>query len=231
MEINGRQIAEIILGSCKKELASLVKEVGHKPKLVVISVRPHSEDFNFIKSKQRAAEKIGATFELVSFKKVPRFEEFAVKIRDIADNAKNTAIVIQEPLPSQLITDTLYNYIPLEKEIEGHKYKSPFFPPIGLAVLTILKSIFDPTAKRSVSDLVINQRKDSTLFKSFLRRKKVVLIGKGTTGGKPIGTTLTAFKVNYINTHSKTPLEASFYTEADIIISAVGKKVVFPIML
>lgn len=63
-------------------------------------------------------------------------------------------------------------------------------------------------------------------FKSHLKHKKIVLIGRGLTGGKPIGKTLSQFKVNYINTSSQTFEADQYYKDADIIISAVGKKII-----
>ena len=59
----------------------------------------------------------------------------------------------------------------------------------------------------------------------------MVLIGRGITGGTPIGKTLTVARINYINVNSITPDPHSYYKEADVIISAVGKKIINPDML
>lgn len=231
MEISGREIADIILDDLKKKLTSLSKKAKKKPKLVVFSVRPQEEDLMFIKTKQKAAEKIGADFELYHFKRMPRFEDFAVKIRQLCETDSTTGVVIQKPLPAQLTTETLYNYIPINKEIEGHKYKSPFSPPIGLAVLTVLKYIYATGRKKTISNVLVDPAIDRDFFKKICKKKRIVVMGKGETGGKPIGDVLSILKINYINTHSKTPTASPFYNEADIIIPAVGKKVLTPSML
>ena len=50
-------------------------------------------------------------------------------------------------------------------------------------------------------------------------------MGRGETGGKPIGKMFSEARINYLNTHSKTASDSAFYKEADIIITAVGKRV------
>lgn len=230
MKIDGKKISSKLLAHLKKELKSY-KKTKSKPKVVVFSVRPNSGDLAFIKTKERAAAEIGADFELILFKKIPRFEDFAVTLRQKAEDPKTTAVIIQKPLPQQLSTETLYNYVPTIKEIEGHKAKSPYYPPIGLAVLTIFKFIFDPSDKKKVENLLVDLPADTSFFKNVFKRKKIVVMGKGETGGKPIGDVLSAVKLNYINTHSKTPTSSPFYKEADVIISAAGRKVIVPSML
>jgi methylenetetrahydrofolate dehydrogenase (NADP+)/methenyltetrahydrofolate cyclohydrolase len=132
-------------------------------------------------------------------------------------------------LPSNLETDTVYNYIPDVKEIEGVKNKSPFFPPIGLAVLTVIKHIYQ---KGKVSpSLFVDLDRDREFFKKTFKNKRVVLVGRGITGGRPIGKVLTEAKINYIGLSSKTPNPESYYKSADVIITAVGKKVLTPSML
>lgn len=218
MKIDGKQLSESILEYVKKKL-------NKKARLVVFSVKPKAEDLSFIKAKEKAAAKIGAQFELIMFKKAPRFEDFARKIQEKAEDPKVTAIIIQKPLPPQLTTETIYNYVPLEKEIEGHKAKSPFIPPIGLAVLTVLKYIYEPGSKKDAKNIIVNLDNDTVFFKRILKRKRIVLMGRGETGGKPIGDVLTTTKINYINTNSRTPSDSPFYSEADVIITAAGKKV------
>ncbi len=227
MVINGKEIANKILDHLKEEVA---KNNLH-PKLVVFAVNPTEGDQIYIKLKREAATHIGADFEVVYYKGTPRFEEFANKLRARAEENGTTGVIIQRPLPSQLSTDTVFNYVPINKEIEGHKAKSPFLPPLGLGVLTMIKYIYDPGSKNSVENVMVNQKIDMPFFKQVLRRKKVVMMGRGETGGKPIGKILSALRINYINTHSKTMADSSFYTEADIIITAVGKKVINPSML
>lgn len=226
MIINGRYISKLILAHLRREIIKYSKQAKTKPRLVVFSVKAHEEDMAFIKAKQKAAKHIGASFEHILYKRAPRFQDFAQRLRMTAMDEKTNAIVIQKPLPPSLSTITLYDYIPTEKEIEGHKKKSPFIAPIGLTVLSCLKYIYDPGNKKKVKNLLVNLEQDLQLFKMLFKRKRVILIGRGETGGKPIGKTMSLAKINYININSKTPRPESFIKSADLVISAVGKEVI-----
>lgn len=220
MKIDGKKLAQIITNDLKKQ----VKKLKKKPHLAVFLVGRSEENISFVKMKEKAIKKIGGKFQLYHFKTTPPFETFVNKIKEVSLNPEISGVIIQKPLPASLNTESLFDYIPYLKEIEGNKRKSPFFSPLGLAVLTVIKYIFFPGRKNSYKDLIVTE-KHRLFFKNLLKQKKIVLIGRGETGGQPIGRTLTAFKINYINVHSQTPNPSIFYQEADIIISAVGKKI------
>lgn len=223
MEISGSKLADLLKKELKRELAKLKKK---KLKLATFLVGQSADQLSFVKIKKKLAKDLGIDFEFIHLKVVPPFERFMRKIREKAMEKDTTGVIIQQPLPAHLSTNSIYNCIPITKEIEGHVRKTPYYPPIGLAILTILKYIFLKT--RSGKDLFINIKKDKNFFKKILHNKKIVLVGQGLTGGEPIGKTLTDFKINYLGLNSRTPEPESYLKEADIIISAVGKKVIFP---
>lgn len=222
MEIPGKKIAERIETLLKREVRKTKKPIT----LVAFLVGTSAEQLSFIRIKSKTAKRIGIRFETVHLKKIPSFEDFMHKIKEKSLDPAVTGIIIQQPLPSQLSTDSIYDYIPDVKEIEGHKRKTPFIPPIGLAVLTVLKYIFG--SGKISDDLLIDLKKDKDVFKRFLKNKRIVLVGRGVTGGLPIGKTLSLVKLNYIGINSETPEPDSYLKDADVIITAVGKKVIHP---
>lgn len=222
MKIDGKKIARSLLIYQKK----LLKKIKKKPTLAIILVGQSPEQLSFVKIKQKIAKKLGINFIFYHFKKPPLFENFLKKIKKISQDSQINGLVIQQPLPSQLDTFSLYEYIDKKKEIEGFFEKSPFLPPIGQAVLTVIKFVYLKTQKGE--KLVINSKKDQNFFKRALKNKRIVLVGLGKTGGGPIGKTLNFFKINYIAINSKTLDKEKYFQKADIIISAVGKKVIAP---
>ncbi len=221
MEINGKSIAGYLGNLIKKE----VKTKKRKDlRLVTFLVGNSSDQLSFVRIKAQTAKKLGIDFKFIHFKNTPSFESFAHSIKEASANPKTTGIIIQQPLPSQLSTDSVYDYIKDSKEIEGHKRKTTFLPPIGLAILTVFKYIYGK--KKLSPELIVNIEKDRKFFKRIFRNKKVVLIGRGVTGGKPIGKTLTEAKINYISLNSQTPDPGCYCRDADVIICAVGQKVI-----
>ena len=229
MKIDGARIAEYLQKLLRVEVKKLLKK--HQLRLVVFLAAETADQLSFVKIKSKVAHKIGVDFDLIKFKRAPSFQKFASLIKERSIEPETTGTIIQQPLPANLATDSVYNYIPDVKEIEGlkAKTKSPFYAPIGLAVLTVIKFIFGK--KRFTPDLFINMDEDRVFFKKTFKNKRVVLVGRGVTGGHPIGKVLTEAKINYISLNSQTPNPESYYKNADLIITAVGKKVLDPSML
>jgi methylenetetrahydrofolate dehydrogenase (NADP+) / methenyltetrahydrofolate cyclohydrolase len=225
MLIDGKKIAGILEKELAKEFR-LLKNKGKKIKLVVILVGDSPEQLSFVKIKKKLAEKLKIQFELKHIKEIPLFQKMVCLIKETSMDPKTTGIIVQQPLPSQLQTDSIFEFIDLHKEIEGHRRKTTFIPPIGLAVLTIIKFIY--ANQKYNKDLLVNFNKDLGFFKRILKNKKIVLLGRGLTGGKPINHTLSLAKINYIGLHSQTPNPEEYLSQADIVISAVGKNVIRP---
>ena len=228
MLINGTHIAEVLEKSLKKEFKVLIKK-KKSIKLVVFLIGTSPEQLSFVSIKKKLAKRLGVAFEFIHLKTSPPFEAFVRMIKEKSHDPKTTGIIIQQPLPSQLSTDSVYDFITLEKEIEGHRKKTTFFAPLGLAVMTVLKFIY--IHPKVDAELLINVYKDLNAIKKVTKHKKVVIIGRGITGGKPIGKTLTDAKINFVGINSQTPNPEEYTKEADIIITAVGKKALNPLMI
>jgi len=219
MIIDGKRISENLLNLLKKERKKIKKPIN----LTVFLIGESPDQMSFVKIKSRIAKELHINFKFIHLKKTPNFINFINQIKQEASSPSVTGIIIQQPLPAQLSTDSIYDYLPMEKEIEGHKKKSLFTPPLGLAVLTIVKYIFG--AKKTGKELFVNIKKDQNLFRKIFKSKRVVVVGRGITGGKPIGQTLSEVKINYLNVNSTTINPENYYKNADLIITAVGRKV------
>src|SRR3989344_1814831 len=158
MEIPGKKIATAIEKVLIKEIKKLRKRSPLK--LTTFLVGSAADQLSYVKIKSKTARKLGIGFELIHLKSTPSFEHFMHKIKEKSDDPNTTAIIIQQPLPAQLSTESIYEYIPSLKEIEGHKRKrkSLFWPPIGLATLTLLKYIYSKSSKGK--DLIIDIEKE-----------------------------------------------------------------------
>jgi methylenetetrahydrofolate dehydrogenase (NADP+)/methenyltetrahydrofolate cyclohydrolase len=225
MFIDGRKIADQLLSTLKKERKTIKKRVG----LSVFLVGSAPEQLSFVKIKSAMAKALKIDFKLIHLTKTPNFIDFANLLKKEVLDPNVTGIIIQQPLPAQLSTDSIYDYIPLLKEIEGHKRKTEFIFPLGLAVMTLIKYIY--YGKRKQDIVFVNMKKDRVLFKNILKSKKIVIVGRGMTGGMPIGKTLGSLNINYISTNSTTVDPESYFKTADLIITATGKKVIGPEML
>ncbi len=225
MKIPCEEISSVL----KKYIISEVKKLKKqkiKPQLATVLVGNSKDQLSFVASKKKIGISLGIEFNFIHYQEAPTFMKFIRRIKTLSESSENTAVIIQQPLPSKLYTETLYDFVSLEKEIESHKNKSTFIPPIGQAVLTALK--YALIQKKVSKNLIIEEKKDTAIFKQAIKHKKVLLLGRGQTGGHPIGNALSLFKINYININSETPNADQYLKESDIVITAVGKKVIAP---
>ncbi|HEX7542938.1 MAG TPA: tetrahydrofolate dehydrogenase/cyclohydrolase catalytic domain-containing protein, partial [Patescibacteria group bacterium] len=135
MFIDGKKIANNLLAILKKERKTIKKRVG----LSVFLIGNAVDQLSFVKIKSEMAKALKIDFKLTHLTKTPNFIDFANLLKKEVANKDVTGIIIQQPLPAQLSTDSIYDYIPLLKEIEGHRKKTEFIFPLGLAVMTIIK--------------------------------------------------------------------------------------------
>jgi len=218
MQIPGNKIAQYLQKLLAKDLSTFKK--SEPLQLITFLIGSSPDQLSYSKMKSHIAKLLKVNYKLIHLKSTPNFIKLANQIKTEASDPKATGVIISQPLPQELSTDSIFDYIPTLKEIEGHKRKTPYHSPIGLAVLTVLKYIYG--GKRIDKNLLVNINADKNFFKKIFKNKRVVLIGRGPTAGLPIGKVLSEVKINYININSTTINPQSFYKTADVIISAAG---------
>jgi methylenetetrahydrofolate dehydrogenase (NADP+) / methenyltetrahydrofolate cyclohydrolase len=221
MEINCQtiynELLEEVRTKLKKAQGALVP-----PKMVIFSIKPDELTQIFLRQKQKLANSLGIECQIVKYDEIPLFQRFATDIRAAGRSRKNHAVIIQRPLPPELTSPTLENFIPLIKEVEGTKYKTPYFSPVGMTVLSLLKYIGTDFRQWRI------RPGDTEFFKRHYKKKFIVLAGRGKTTGTPIANTMVQFKLALIITHSQTPEPENFYRQADVIVSSTGKPIINP---
>ena len=134
------------------------------------------------------------------------------KIIGLNKSANIHGIIFQKPSNSQ-IDEAIEELIDTQKDVDGFLENSFHKPPVYRGVIKVLEKIF-------------NLEGDE--FIAYLKTKKVVLIGKGKTGGQTI---ISGLKTEGFNREQLTIIDSKtsevkkkeYLMNADIIISAVGK--------
>lgn len=207
MKIDGKEIAQRLLYDLKKKVISLHKKDVY-PKLVILTVQPSTSILSFINQKLKACQFLGIKTAIIRIEKKINEKRVLKIIKDLNSNPTVHGIIVQLPLPDYLDTKILIKAVAPLKDIDGFLDNSRFSPPIGLAILKILGKIPD------------------------FSKRKILIVGRGVTGGYPIAKTLGEKRINYSIAHSKTKNIEKLTRESNIIISCVGKPhVIKPKML
>lgn len=216
MIIDGKHIAEDILTRLTKDVASL-RLSGVVPTLAVLLVGDNPASLVYIKQKQKAAQRIGAHIVFDHQPTTITPQNLRERVDTYNADPSIHGLIIQRPVPSETgnVAAVLSSVAP-KKDVDGFLPDSPFDVPVALAVGEILGYVHDtsnPTEKN---------------YGTWLRKKKIVVIGRGETAGTPILRYLEKQHCATSLIHSKTADPETIMKTADIIISCVGRERVVP---
>lgn len=209
MIIDGRKIADKILGELKSEVATLRQAQGKPPYLAAVLAGDDTGSRRFLELKKKAAEGIGVECRIYEFPEKISNGELRKKLNQIVKATTCGGMIIELPLPAHLNTQAILNVVPEEKDpdVLSQKAQGTFFagrsktlPPSVEAV----KQIFEE-------------------YKIEPKGKIAAVFGYGLLVGKPVSYWLTGqgAAVTVINEFTENPAELS--QKADIIVSGVGK--------
>lgn len=198
MRIDGKVIAEEVFNNLKERVTKL-KEKNVTPKLVIVLVGDDPASASYVKQKELKSKLVGIETVIEHLPMDITQDELLRKVRAHNNEVDVHALIIQRPLPSNINEAEIDEIVDPQKDVDGFRSDSPFLPPLGIAVCRILEEI------------------------PQFKEKKIVVLGKGKTGGAPTMQVLDRREVPYTLIDSKTPNAQELIKQADIIISAVGK--------
>ena len=209
--IDGNKIAENII----EELTDKVQGFTNaKPTVLFIRVGEDPASVSYVRKKQRTAEKIGITSELLV---LPDSISQAALIEKIEQSNKNPdihGILIQAPLPSHIDERDIFNHVLPRKDVDG-------FNATNLGMLCQEREdCFSSCTPAGIIEILKRENIDT-------EGKHVVVLGRSLIVGKPVGMLMLrkGFPGNSTVTfcHSRTPNLPEFTQKADILIAAIGK--------
>lgn len=208
MRINGKELSDNILTDLKKQTEKL--------HLAIILVGNDPSSISYIRQKETKAEIIGIQTTVYRFEESASQKRIITLIKKLNASPGINGIIVQQPLPRKIDKNAVISAISAEKDIDGFRKDSKYDSPIVLAVDKILEYIFSSNKNMG--------KKDNHKYINWLAEKYILIIGKGSTGGKPI---MDYFNKLHIKIHvmdTDTINKEKLFKRADIIISAVGKK-------
>jgi methylenetetrahydrofolate dehydrogenase (NADP+)/methenyltetrahydrofolate cyclohydrolase len=204
MKVNGREIATKILEDLKIRVEKL-KNQGLIPRLYIILLSNDPISASYVRQKLLRAEETGIKIVLDHQDPTVSTDKLTEIIKKLNYDNKVNGIIIQRPMPTQLVEDIIANAVTPKKDIDGFNNISEFEVPVTMAVLKILNNIHPDN------------------FESWLSLQKITVVGNGLTAGKPILKSFRNLGIKPISIDSKTANKNALLKTSDIIISAVGK--------
>ncbi|HDE4219603.1 TPA: bifunctional methylenetetrahydrofolate dehydrogenase/methenyltetrahydrofolate cyclohydrolase FolD [Staphylococcus aureus] len=206
--LDGKQIAKDYRQGLQDQVEAL-KEKGFTPKLSVILVGNDGASQSYVRSKKKAAEKIGMISEIVHLKETATEEEVLNELNRLNNDDSVSGILVQVPLPKQVSEQKILEAINPEKDVDG-------FHPINIGKLYIDEQTFVPCTPLGIMEILKHADID-------LEAKNAVVIGRSHIVGQPVSKLLLQKNASVTILHSRSKDMASYLKDADVIVSAVGK--------
>lgn len=210
MILDGKKVANEILEDIKLKVAKLDK----KPHLAVVLVGDDLASKVYVRNKKKTANMLGIGSTVIELPEDVEESLLLAEIERLNNDDKVTGILVQMPLPKHINKDKVVCAIDPRKDVDC-------FTPENVGKLALgMEPYFYPVTPQGIIMLL-------DYYNIELEGKHVVVIGRSNIVGKPMVQLLLRRNATVTICHSKTKdLEETIKKTADIVISAVGKKVV-----
>lgn len=207
--IDGKEIAKEIRAELQKEV-DLLKESGSTPGLGVVLVGEDPASVSYVRSKERACQKMGVHTETLRMVADVPQSRVLEAVSDFNSNPHIHGVLVQLPLPRHMDESLILEAVNPEKDVDG-------FHPMNIGRLVLGRPKFVACTPAGIIELL--QRAGVVL-----EGKDVVVVGRSNIVGKPLANLLIQRDLNATVTicHTRTTDLASHTRNADILVAAAG---------
>ncbi|CAM5366190.1 bifunctional methylenetetrahydrofolate dehydrogenase/methenyltetrahydrofolate cyclohydrolase [Leifsonia shinshuensis] len=197
-----------------KERVSALREQGVVPGLGTILVGDDPGSQWYVAGKHRDCAEVGIASIRRDLPADISQAELEAVIEDLNDDPDCTGFIVQLPLPPHIDTDAILELVDPAKDADGLHPTN-----LGRLVLNVNRPITTPLpcTPRGVIELMLRHGIE-------LNGKHVVVVGRGVTVGRAIGSLLTRREYNatVTLTHTGTVDLDGILRSADVIVAAAG---------
>ncbi|QIZ99552.1 MULTISPECIES: bifunctional methylenetetrahydrofolate dehydrogenase/methenyltetrahydrofolate cyclohydrolase [unclassified Leifsonia] len=211
--LDGKKTAAAIKAELK-ERVSVLREQGVVPGLGTILVGDDPGSQWYVAGKHRDCAEVGISSIRRDLPADISQAELEAVIEDLNSDPDCTGFIVQLPLPPHIDTDAILELVDPAKDADGLHPTN-----LGRLVLNVNRPITTPLpcTPRGVIELMLRHGIE-------LAGKDVVVVGRGVTVGRAIGSLLTRREINatVTLTHTGTVDLDAHLKRADVIVAAAG---------
>jgi len=204
--MDGKKLAK----QTKADIAARVKQSNKKLGLGTILVGTDPGSVAYVEGKHSDCAEVGINSIRVNLPVSASEQEIIKAVTDLNNNPECTGFIVQLPLPKSVDTEKILLAINPKKDADG-------LNPVNLGNLVLSVNKIIPCTPRAILAL-LNE------YKIKLSGSKVLIIGRGTTVGRPLSILLSQKPIDATITlaHSATTNLTDLIKEADVVIAAIG---------
>jgi methylenetetrahydrofolate dehydrogenase (NADP+)/methenyltetrahydrofolate cyclohydrolase len=195
----------------KSEIAAKVKKLSRPPGLGTILVGTDPGSLSYVAGKHRDCAEVGIASIRIDLPATASESEILAAVSQLNNDANCTGFIVQLPLPAGVDAQKVLAAVDPKKDADG-------LHPNNLGKLVLDSKTIVPCTPKAILRL-LNE------YQINLSGKSVLIIGRGTTVGRPLSILLSQKSVNATVTlaHTATTNLDELLKSADVIIAAIGK--------
>ena len=211
--IDGKKIAETIKEEIKVEVVEMIDNDIDAPHLAAILVGDDPASQTYVKSKEKAAARLGMVSSIYRYPADISEEEILKAIEFINNDDEVDGLIVQLPLPDHINVNKVIEAIDPKKDVDG-------FHPVNVGKMAIGQQTFVSATPAGIMELLRRSKIDTV-------GKHCVILGRSNIVGSPMSI-LMSKKTSPGNStvtvcHSRTQNMEAFTRSADILICAIGQ--------
>ena len=195
----------------KSEIAAKVNKLERQPGLGTILVGTDPGSLSYVAGKHRDCAEVGIASIRIDLPATASESEILAAVAQLNNDANCTGFIVQLPLPAGVDAQKVLAAVDPKKDADG-------LHPNNLGKLVLDSKTIVPCTPKAILRL-LNE------YQIKLSGKSVLIIGRGTTVGRPLSILLSQKSVNATVTlaHTATTNLDDLLKSADVIIAAIGK--------
>jgi methylenetetrahydrofolate dehydrogenase (NADP+)/methenyltetrahydrofolate cyclohydrolase len=205
--LDGKSLAQRI----KSQISDSVKQLAKPPGLGTILVGSDPGSVSYVAGKHRDCADVGIASIRIDLPESASEKEILAAVEQLNKDASCTGFIVQLPLPAGVDAQKVLATVDPKKDADG-------LHPNNLGKLVLDTKTIIPCTPKAILSLL-------TEYKINLSGKAVLIIGRGTTVGRPLSILLSQKAVNATVTlaHTATNNLDQLLKNADVVIAAIGK--------
>jgi methylenetetrahydrofolate dehydrogenase (NADP+)/methenyltetrahydrofolate cyclohydrolase len=195
----------------KSEITAKVKKLSQPPGLGTILVGTDPGSLSYVAGKHRDCAEVGIASIRIDLPATASESEILAAVSQLNNDANCTGFIVQLPLPAGVDAQKVLAAVDPKKDADG-------LHPNNLGKLVLDSKTIVPCTPKAILRL-LNE------YQINLSGKSVLVIGRGTTVGRPLSILLSQKSVNATVTlaHTATTNLDELLKSADVIIAAIGE--------
>ena len=208
--LDGQKCADAVISAVRTAIEAHVEGGGRRPGLAVVLVGEDPASSIYVRAKRQDCEKAGILARDFDLPDTTTQEELLALIDRLNADPQVDGVLVQLPLPEQIDQNAITNSIHWSKDVDG-------FHAYNVGKLALRQPGLRPCTPRGVMTLL-------AFHGIKVIHKHVVVVGASNIVGRPMTLELLYKGATVTVAHRFTRDLESLVRQADILISAMGKR-------